>query len=153
MRTIIEDTRNKPEKNFGIRCQLEELGYKVVRSKVYCGDYVFADNGQIAVDTKQNLQEVVGNVTSQHKRFQDECVRAKEAGIQLVILITEPNIRSIDDVFGWFNPRRIYSKKATTGRQLAKIMLSMEAKYSVKFEFCTKDNVGERIVDLLGGGV
>lgn len=149
MRTIIEDTRNKPEKNFGIRCQLEELGYKVVRSKVYVGDYVFADNGKIAIDTKQNLQEVVGNVTSQHKRFRAECERAQEAGIKLIILIAEPKITCLADVFGWWNPRLLYSKKATTGRQLGKILYSMKEKYDVDFQFCRSDEIGKRIIELL----
>jgi len=148
---IIEDTRNKPEKNYGIRLQLEELGYKVVRSKLYVGDYQFADSGKVVIDTKQDLQEVVGNVTQQHKRFRDECIRAQEAGIQLIILITEPKITCLGDVFGWWNPRLIFSKKATTGRQLAKILYQMQNKYGVRFEFCSKDNVGKKIVSLLGG--
>jgi ERCC4-type nuclease len=148
-RVIIEDSRQKPEKNYGIRLQLEELGYKVVRSKVYVGDYVFADDGKVAIDTKQNLQELVGNVTSQHERFRAECERAKEAGIKLIILITEPKITCLADVFGWWNPRLIYSKKATTGRQLGKILYSMRDKYGVDFQFCEKHEVGKRIIELL----
>ena len=150
-RVIIEDSRQKPDKNAYIRQQLEELGYTVVRSKVYCGDYVFADNGKIAVDTKQDLQEVVGNVIQQHERFRAECVRAQEAGIQLIILITEPKVTCLADVFGWWNPRLRYSKKATTGRQLGKILYSMRERYGVQFEFSTAENVGKRIVELLGG--
>lgn len=150
-KVILEDTRQKPEKNFGIRCQLEELGFTVERCRLYAGDYVFADNGKIAIDTKQNLQEVVGNVTTQHERFKAECIRAKEAGIQLIILIAEPKITCLADVFGWFNPRLIYSKKATTGRQLGKILYSMRDKYGVDFQFCKSDEIGKRIVELLGG--
>ncbi len=150
-KVILEDTRQKPEKNYGIRCQLEELGYTVERCRLYTGDYVFADNGKIAIDTKQNLQEVVGNVTTQHERFKAECVRAKEAGIQLIILIAEPKVTCLADVFGWFNPRLIYSKKATTGRQLGKILYSMRDKYGVQFEFATADNMGKRIIELLEG--
>ena len=146
---ILEDTRNKPEKNLHIREQLEALGYKVERSKIYCGDYTWAANQSRCIDTKQDLQEVVGNVIQQHERFRAECVRAKEAGIQLIILITEPKITQLSDVFGWYNPRLRYSKKATTGRQLGKILYSMREKYGVQFEFTTKDKVGERIVELL----
>lgn len=151
MRVIVEDTRNKPEKNAGIRWQLEELGYKVVRSKMYVGDYQYADSGKIAIDTKQNLQEVVGNVTKQHERFKAECERAKEAGIQLIILIVEPSITCLADVFGWWNPRLLFSKKATTGKQLGKILYSMREKYGVDFQFCKSDEIGKRIVELLGG--
>lgn len=150
---ILEDTRNKPEKNKHIREQLESLGYKVERSKLYCGDYAWATNQSICIDTKQDLQEVVGNVIQQHERFRAECVRAKEADIQLIILITEPKVTCLADVFGWYNPRLRYSKKATNGRTLGKILYSMREKYGVQFEFCTKDAVGSRIVELLSGGI
>lgn len=148
---ILEDTRNKPEKNAHIRHQLEELGYKVDRTKIYCGDYTWATNQSVCIDTKQNLQELVGNVIQQHDRFRSECIRAKEAGIKLIILIVEPKVSCLADVFGWYNPRLRFSKKATTGRQLGKIMYSMREKYSVEFEFCKKDEVGKRIIELLGG--
>ena len=146
---ILEDTRNKPEKNKHIREQLEALGYKVERSKLYCGDYAWATNQSVCIDTKQDLQEVVGNVVQQHERFRAECIRAKEAGIQLIILIADPKIHSLSEVFGWYNPRLRFSKKATTGRQLGKILYSMREKYGVQFEFCTKDELGQRIVELL----
>jgi ribosome-associated protein len=148
---IFEDTRNKPEKNVHIREQLEALGYEVKRTKIYCGDYTFPTNQSICIDTKQDLQEVVGNVIQQHERFRDECIRAKEAGIQLIILITEPKVTCLADVFGWYNPRLRYSKKATTGRQLGKILYSMKERYGVDFQFVTKDRVGQRIVELLEG--
>lgn len=148
---LLEDTRNKPEKNAHIREQLESLGYAVKRTKLYVGDYTLPTNQSICIDTKQDLQEVVGNVIQQHDRFRDECIRSKEAGIQLIILITEPKVTCLADVFGWYNPRLRYSKKATTGRQLGKILYSMREKYGVDFQFTTKELVGKRIVELLEG--
>lgn len=148
---IVEDTRQKPDKTGYIHEQLENLGHKVVRSKMLVGDYMIANDGKIAVDTKQDLQEVVNNVIHQHERFRNECMLAQEAGIQLIILVTEPKVTCLADVFGWFNTRLRYNKKATTGRTLGKILYSMQGKYGVRFEFCTKDNVGKRIVELLGG--
>jgi len=146
---ILEDTRNKPSKNKHIRDQLEALGLRVERSKIYCGDYTWATDQKVCVDTKQDLQEVVGNVIHDHERFRAECIRAKEAGIQLVILVCDPKIKDVSQVFGWYNPRLRFSKKATTGRQLGKILYSMKEKYGVRFEFTTKDNLGKRIVELL----
>ena len=148
---IVEDTRNRPEKNKHIRDQLEKLGYKVDRCKLYCGDYTWATNQSICVDTKANMGEIESNLVHDHERFRKECVRAKEAGIQLIILTQDTKIRSIGDVFGWYNPRIRYSPKAVTGRQLGKMMISMEQKYGVKFDFCTKNEVGQRILTLLGG--
>lgn len=148
---IFEDTRNKVDKNSHIKQQLDVLGHTIIRNKLFVGDYCNVANMRVSVDTKQNLQEVVGNVTKQHERFRNECVKAKEAGIQLIILISENEIESIEDVFKWYNPRLRVSKAATTGRTLAKIMLSFTARYNVKFEFSNKDNLGKRIVELLGG--
>ena len=146
--------RNKPEKNKHIREQLEALGYKVERSKLYTGDYTWATNQSICVDTKQNMTEIEGNLIGSHERFRDECIRAKEAGIQLIILIQDNWITKLTDVFSWTNPRTFYTRgkiKPVNGRTLGKIMMSMEQKYGVKFEFCKKSEVGKRIVELLGG--
>lgn len=148
---IIEDTRNKPDKNAHIKEQLESLGYNVMRSKLLVGDYTFATNQSICIDTKKDLLELCGNVTGDHKRFRDECERAREAGIQLIILVADDNIENLSGVFSWKNPRRFYSKKATTGRTLGKILYNMRDKYDVQFEFCKREDTGKRIVELLGG--
>lgn len=148
---ILCDTRQKKDKNRYIDDQLEHLGYKVDRCKLYTGDYTWATDQSICVDTKANMGEIESNLIQDHKRFREECVRAKEAGIQLVILIQDQKIKSVTDVFGWYNPRKRFSPKAVSGRQLGKMMVSMEQKYGVKFEFCTKNEVGQRIVKLLGG--
>ena len=147
---ILEDSRQKPEKNKHIREQLEKLGYKVDRCKLYAGDYTWATNQSICVDTKANMGEIESNLIHDHERFRDECIRAKEAGIQLYILIQDQKIKNVSDVFGWYNPRKRFSPKAVSGRQLGKMMISMENKYCVQFQFCKKDEVGQRIVELLG---
>ena len=151
MQVILEDTRNKPDKNKHIREQLERLGYKVERSKIYCGDYTWAINQQICIDTKKNMGEVESNLIHDHERFKAECIRAKEAGIKLVILIQDPKLTELNDVYGWFNIRRKWSPKAATGRQLAKIMFTMSKKYDVEWRFCKKADCGKTIVELLGG--
>ena len=151
---ILEDTRNKPEKNKHIRQQLEQLGYKVDRCKIYCGDYTWSTNQSICVDTKKDINEIENNIIHDHQRFKEECIRAKEAGIQLIILVQDQKIKSVADVFAWTNPRLFYSKgkaKPVNGRTLGKIMMSMEERYGVSFQFCKKSEVGKRIVELLGG--
>lgn len=156
MRTIICDTRQKPDKTNYITEQIESIGYRVVRSKLFVGDYQFADAGNIVVDTKQNMNEIENNLVGSHERFREECIRAKDAGIQLVILIQDNWITKLSDVFAWTNPRMFYTRgkiKPVNGRTLGKIMMSMEQKYGVKFEFCTKNEVGQRIVHLLGGEI
>lgn len=151
MKLILEDSRQKPEKNAHIRQQLEDLGYKVERTKLWVADYTFPTNQSVCVDTKKDMHEVESNLIHDHERFKAECIRAKEAGIKLIILIQDPKLKVLGDVFGWFNIRTKWSKKAATGRQLAKMMYTMEQRYGVSFQFCRKDEVGKRIVELLGG--
>lgn len=146
---ILEDTRNKIEKNAHIREQIEKLGYNVEREKLGVGDYVIANKQDISIDTKQDMTEVEGNLTTSHKRFKAECERAKRRGQKLIILIPDDEIKRLEDVFSWKNPRRYYSKRCATGSKLAKIMYSMREKYGVEWEFCTKDNIGKRILELL----
>ena len=151
MQVIIEDTRNKPDKNKHIRKQLESLGYKVERCKLYCGDYSYATNQSVCIDTKADLQEVCGNLTQQHERFQAECIRAKEAGIRLVILIQDPRIQSLNEVPSWYNWRLKKNRLALTGKKLYRIMATMVERYGVEWQFTTRDKIGERIIDVLEG--
>jgi ERCC4-type nuclease len=151
LKLILEDTRNKPEKNAYIRKQLEKLGFHVERCKLYAGDYTWATDQKICIDTKADLQEVCGNVTRQHKRFQAECERAKAAGIKLIILVKEASIKSLDEVPKWYNWRLKVSPRATTGKQLWKIMQTMSQKYDVEWRFATPTNMGQTIVDILEG--
>lgn len=151
MKLILEDTRNKPEKNAYIRQQLEKLGYAVERCRLYVGDYTWPTNQSVCIDTKQDLQEVCGNVTQQHKRFQAECERAKMAGIKLVILVKEASIKSLDEVPRWYNWRLKVSPRATTGKQLWKIMQTMSERYDVEWRFATPSNMGKTIIEILEG--
>ena len=151
MQVIIEDTRNKPDKNKHIRKQLESLGYKVERCKLYTGDYSYATNQSVCIDTKADLQEVCGNLTQLHERFQAECIRAKEAGIRLVILIQDPRIQSLNEVPSWYNWRLKKNRLALTGKKLYRIMATMVERYGVEWQFTTRDKIGERIIDILEG--
>lgn len=148
---VLEDTRNKPAKNAHIREQLEALGYKVIRQCLNCGDYTWALDQHITVDTKASMNEVESNLIHDHERFRAECVRAQELGAKLVILIQDPKLKSVGDVFSWYNIRRKWSPKAATGTQLAKMMMSMTKKYGVEWRFAPKDKLGEEIVKILGG--
>lgn len=153
MKILFEDSRQKPDKNSHIKKQLEDLGYKVERTKLYCGDYTLPVNQSICIDTKKDMNEVESNLIHDHERFKAECIRAKEAGIQLIILVQDPKLKQMADVFGWYNVRRKWSPKAATGRQLAKMMYTMSERYGVKWEFCKKTECGKKIVELLQGEV
>jgi hypothetical protein len=135
-----------------IQRQLTALGCKTIVSKLYVGDYQSLDNPRLVIDRKKDLQEICGNVTQQHERFQRELLRAQEAEIQLIILIEHgDDIQSLEDVYFWDNPRLSKSPKATTGKSLYRSLCTIRDRYNVRFEFCTKRETGQKIMELLDG--
>lgn len=131
----------------------DSQGIKWVKSKCVVGDYVNLENPMVVIDRKKDLQEVAGNVCQQHDRFVRELELAKELGYKLIVLVEEPTITSVEQVFGWYNWRRRKNPKAISGRTLGKIMLTMSQKYGVEWQFTTKDNCGKRITEILSEGI
>jgi ribosome-associated protein len=69
---------------------------------------------KISVDTKKDLQEVVGNISGRsHARFRDECILAQQNNIKLYILVEHGGkVTSLEAVKDWKNPRQyLYEKK------------------------------------------
>lgn len=161
------DSREHASEWERISKQLDKLGVKYFRSKLYVGDYQSLDNARLVIDRKKNLQELCGNVCQQHERFQKELKRAQEAGIQIIFLVEHGGgIRDLADVYFWENPRlkctdirmvdgrprRVQkSPNAINGKTLFKTLETISRRYHVRFEFCTKTETGKKIVELLGG--
>lgn len=151
--TVLMDTREKPQAVQTIMKQFEASGVRVIRTKLLVADYQLFDNPHLVVDRKANLQELVGNVCQQHKRFAAELSRAQEVGISVVVLVEHgEGIKSLDDVPNWVNPRLKVSPLAVSGERLYKILKAMEYTYKVRFEFCTKAQTGKRILQILTEG-
>ncbi len=165
MMDIIVDTREHDSEWERIKSQFDKLDVKYYRSKLFVGDYQSLDNARLVVDRKKDLQELCGNVCQQHERFKAELVRAMDAGIKVVILCEHgSDIKNIEDVFTWVNPRStrtvwkkingrmtrtIEQTKAVTGTSLYKSLCTIRDRYNVTFLFCTKDETGEKIVEIL----
>lgn len=150
---LIVDTREKPQELVRIEPQLIAAGATIAHSKLYCGDYMSLDNARHVVDRKKDLNELCGNVCQQHERFRAELARAQEMGIKITILCEHGgNIRSLEDVYFWQNPRRKKSPKAMNGDRLFKVLPTMKRKYNVDFQFCDKRQTGKRIVEILNDG-
>ena len=155
------DSREKAKAIQKIIAEFDRQGIKHPVSKLMVGDYMNYDNPRVIVDRKQNLTEVCSNVCQDHDRFRRELVLAKENGIQIIILCEHgKDIKSLEDVIFWKNPRSEKRKKidgkwqtvhtnAMKGDVLYKILTTLQEKYGVLFEFCDKDETGKRIVELL----
>ena len=131
----------------------------------------FLGTYDVCVDSKFDIQELISDICGkQHDRFRDECILAKNNGIKLYILvenkggligkttIENPTIRNLKDLHSWKNPRLFIRRNgkqvypnATRGITLQKACMTMEKKYSCKFLFCTPEESGAKIIELLGG--
>ena len=168
---ILCDTRQQARKHKTKDKYFADHGIEVRRTKLYVGDYTLPTNQGVCIDTKKDIQELIGDICGKsHERFRDECIRAQEAGVKLIILVENEAgyvdrkqtvynkvVRSIDDLFSWVNPRLFIWKNgkkkypnATKGSVLAKCCITMSQKYGVEFMFCTPKESAEKIVELLG---
>lgn len=148
--TIQIDSREKARAITKILTEFDGQSIKHFISKLPVGDYMSFDNPRLIIDRKQNLQELCGNVCQQHKRFIAEIKRAGELGIRLIFLVEHSqNIKTLDDVQNWDNPRLKVSPLAVSGQRLYKILCSIEKNYNTQFLFCSKNQTGKRIIELL----
>ena len=152
--TIQIDSREKSRAIVKILQTFDKHGIQHFVSKLPCGDYCDLDNARFCIDRKQNLNEVCSNVCQEHKRFISELTRANELGIKLVFLVEHSrNIKTLEDVRKWKNPRLKVSPLAVSGERLYKILSTIEKHYNTKFYFCSKQDTGQRIIELLKGEI
>ena len=155
---LIEDTRNQKTKHKIENYYFEKLGIRVIRSKLFVGDYSLLKNQTICIDTKKDVLEIAGNIcnTKKHAELKNECIRAKENGIKLVFLIEEDyDFKSLKL---WQSPVYAFGKQKgkpytkITGETLVKAMQTMAMRYGVDFIFCDKTNSGNKIIEILTKG-
>ena len=161
------DTRQKKKHHERKEAYFQSQGYRLVNAKCLVGDYQIPNRTNISVDTKASIGELYSNLIQDHERFRAECQLAQDCGIKIVILVeNDQDIRKIDDVKRWKNPRMFaYYKKRraclhrgieppkppASNVQLVKIMWSMQKKYGVEFQFCSPEEAGRRVIEILEG--
>lgn len=161
---LLEDSRQQAGKHKNIEDYCRRKGITIVRKCLSTGDYMLSKDGEtpsgnIAVDTKKDILELCKDImSSDHRRFRDCCIRAKEQGIQLVILIEEfPPYGKIDlwEVPRWqsSNEWHRYGDPMTLvdPKTLRKAMITMMQKYGVQFSFCTRRQSPARVIKILKG--
>ena len=129
---------------------------------------------KVAVDRKNSIDEICGNVcstTKAHERFRDECILAQKCGCRFIVLVEDDTVTSLDELEKWENPRakKYFVQKArqakgyklkyplakqppASGKTLAKALRTMTEKYGVEFVFCKPEDAAQRIVEILKGG-
>lgn len=168
-RIIMADTRQKNGSHDNIDAWLIVHDIEIRRTKLYVGDYTLPTNQTVCVDTKYGLQEVYQNLIQQHDRFTRECKAAFSAGIKLIVLVEESEIKSVQDVANWQNPRVVRWERLRDahkrGKQmnkplsphppvpserLAKAMQTVADRYHIEWRFCDKADTARTICEVLG---
>lgn len=236
---LIEDTRQQRLKHNHKRDYFRSQGIVVRKEALSCGDYTLINDRSIVIDTKKDIQELIGDIQVKQaplkeitpaveeifqnyringvepetiirmiydddegryperdileicnkfnidddaeKEFQKLYVkrrgffhrglkRAEFGDVKLYVLVENQGglisgtrdvynktVRSIDDLFSWRNPRLFIRFKGTQkfpnamrGETLAKACLTMQKKYGVEFLFCSPQDAGKKIIELLG---
>lgn len=233
---ILEDTRQQRRKHNLKREYFRKNNIIVKKVTLDCGDYTLINDRSVVVDTKKDIQELIGdiqvksitlkelereigrifekfNITNvvqneitriifdkdvgrypereilefcnknqidddaekefqklyvkRHGFFHRGLKRAEYGDVKLYILVeNEENVKSVDDLDSWINPRLKMQKWITTplgerrkvlkypsamkGETLAKSLRTMQERYSVKFLFCQPEDAGAKVLELLG---
>ena len=146
------DTRQQKGKHKFKEEYFESKGIEITRTKLPYGDYATPENSKIAIDTKKDIQELIGDLTKDHERFKRELQLAKKCGAKLIILIEDEKVTCINDLYTWYNWRLKKSPKATKGSTLAKMLYTIENNtedYNCQFIFTKKSECGAKIIELL----
>lgn len=164
---IVEDTRQQARKHNNIEKWMAAHGVDFAprAAALPFGDYML-EGSNISIDSKQDVQEVAGNIGRDHARFVRECDRARAEGYRLIILVEEhPEYSDRSKLHGWVsyvcrrcrrcNPLRDkgckkYRSKPMNGPTVARIIGKLEEDHGVRFEFCSKRDTARRICELLG---
>lgn len=145
------DTREKPRAIVKILAEFDRQGITHLHGKALnVGDYMRIDNPHISIDRKQNLNELCNNVCQESARFKRELQRAIDNEIKLIVLVEHSeDIKTLDDVRLWVNPRQETSRYCVSGDQLHKTLTMFNCAYGVEFQFCSKAETGKRIIQIL----
>ena len=124
-----------------------------------------------SIDTKKDIPELWMDVTSDHERFRAEISKAKQDGVEFIVLIEDASVECLEDVFFYHRPEVVRSRfvrnkagrlpayikvehkqREIKGESLYRCMQTISTRYGVRFEFCTRRTAGKRIMELLSDG-
>lgn len=152
---ILTDTRQQKEshilkkfdenKILHIRTTLPSADYMALRFDDEKGMYM---DYSTLIDTKKDLEEISGNLCSaNHERIKREIAKGKELGCEnFIFLIGDNKIKTKEDLINWSS-----NKTKVKGSVLVKVMKTMKERYNVRFIIVPKKEVGNKVIELLGG--
>lgn len=155
-----------------VQAVIDEKGKKIAKKD-------FLGTVTLAIDTKKNIEEIWGNVCNKsHERFKKELLKPLQNHAKLVILIEHgEDIKCLEDVFFFYQPEQVrykwvtkkdlcgntvvlngkpvkerisYMQQPIKGDSLYRALRTIRDRYNVRFEFCTREETGLKIMEILG---
>ena len=151
---ILTDTRQKSENH--IIKEFDKQGILHIRTGLPSADYMavryddekgFYLDYSVLIDTKKDIEEIVGNLcnSNNHQRIKNEIAKGQELGAkEFIFLINGGKVKTIEDLQNWTS-----KKTRIKGETLLKIITTMKHKYGVRFIIVPKKDMGKTIIDLL----
>lgn len=141
--SVLCDTREQPTQRSARR--LKQIGVPIERVALSFGDYsVRCDaldlRDMVSIERKMDLSELARCYCQDRKRFIREFERAKEAGAKLYLLVENG---SLDEAYSGHYRARVHPKSLTAS------MLAWLARYNCQILFCSAENSGQVIHDVL----
>ena len=154
---LVEDTRQQTSRHDLKHEYFDKKGIRVVRSKLFVGDYSLLTDMSVCVDTKYSVSELYSDMYHSHERFRNEADRAMANGIRLFILVENTQgFKSIDDLIQWKNPQ--FSKKTPKNKkrpvpndQFIKALKTFSKRHGAIIRFVSPENSGRAVMYLLTG--
>lgn len=141
--TVLCDTREQD--TLLARKRMKQIGVPIERVALSFGDYSakcdFLDiRDLVAIERKMDLSELAHCYCQDRKRFVREFERAKEAGAKLYLLVENG---SLDEAYSGHYRAKVHPKSLTAS------MLAWLARYNCQILFCSAENSGQVIHDVL----
>lgn len=141
--TILCDSREQD--TMRARKRFKQMGVPIERVALSFGDYSAKCDAldlreSVAIERKMDLSELAHCYCQDRKRFVREFERAKEAGAKLYLLVENG---SLDEAYSGHYRAKVHPKSLTAS------MLAWLARYNCQILFCSAENSGQVIHDVL----
>ncbi len=141
---LLCDTRQKKGQHLNIERYCSENNITMIPKYLNVGDYML-ENGAIAIDTKQTVDELASDLFRDKCSFYKKYKKGHKEGVKLIVLVEE-KLENHKDLITW---KAKHSK--LNGRFLVEMINDVKVGYGVDFYFCDKNDTGRYLMKLLKG--
>lgn len=148
---ILTDTRQQKEAHINSEFDKQEIIH--VRTGLPSADYMTIrydkDKGMykdysVLIDTKKDLEEIIGNLSKGHQQLVNEVNRGHELGCKtFIFLIADSKVKSAEDI-----KLKKFKHTRLTGEWLLKTMQTFKEHHDCYFMIVPRKDLGKTIINI-----